>query len=284
MSTAKRRVAILAAAYAGLVIVALLSWLTTHVYVGALAVIPMLYISYYVRPWAALVTAFIAGAVVALLNADMLPSSNVIQAPPLVDVLTLSLALCASVAVSLRLRDISVANELLHGSLLKARRAAERDTLTGLVNRAYFLQALTEAAHHAKPGQRSAVLFCDLDGFKPINDTYGHLIGDNVLRMAAGRLVNTVRAVDVVARLGGDEFGVLVRVLHDGPDEASHMAANIVRAFENPFHLGDERYAVGITIGISVCPDDGAEPEMLVRVADARMYAAKAQKRTRSVI
>ena len=277
-NTAKRRMAILAASYAALVAIAFLAWLTVQFYVGALAVIPVLFISYYLRPAAALATALGTGVVIATLNADVLPGGNVVNVPPLLDILTLSLALAAAVIVTKRLRETSVANDLLHGSLVKARRAAERDALTGIVNRAYFLRRLNECTEHATPAERAAVLFCDLDGFKAVNDRYGHLTGDAVLRMAASRLVNTVRAIDTVARLGGDEFVVLVRVLHDA-GEAVHMASNIEQAFADPFHAENERYNVGITVGISICPDDGTDPETLLRIADARMYHAKEEKR-----
>jgi len=277
-TTAKRRIAILAASYAALVAIALLSWLTVQFYVGALSVIPMLFISYYLRPPAALATALCAGALIAALNADIVPGGDTLNVPPLLDILTLSLALAAVVIVTKRLRETSVANDLLHGSLVKARRAAERDALTGIVNRAYFLRKLSECTAQATPTARAAVLFCDLDGFKAVNDTYGHLTGDAVLRLAASRIVNTVRAIDTVARLGGDEFGVLVRIVHDA-GEAAQMASNIERAFGNPFHAENERYTVGITVGISICPDDGSDPETLLRIADARMYRAKEEKR-----
>jgi len=143
-TTAKRRIAILGASYAALVVIAFLSWLTVQFYVGALSVIPMLFISYYLRPRAALATALGAGALIAALNADVVPGGDTLNVPPLLDILTLSLALAAVVIVTKRLRETSVANDLLHGSLVKARRAAERDALTGIVNRAYFLRKLSE--------------------------------------------------------------------------------------------------------------------------------------------
>lgn len=276
--TAKRRIAIVAASYAALIAIAFLAWLTVQFYVGALSVIPVLFISYYLRPPAALVTALVAGVVIAALNANLMPGGDVLNVPPLLDILTLSLALAAIVIVTKRLRETSLANDLLHGNLVKARRAAERDALTGIVNRDYFMRKLSECTEHSTPTERAAVLFCDLDGFKAVNDTYGHLTGDAVLRMAASRLVNTVRAIDTVARLGGDEFGVLVRVLHDA-GEVAHMASNIEQAFADPFHAENARYKVGITVGISICPDDGTDPETLLRIADARMYRAKEEKR-----
>lgn len=278
MKTAdKRRFAILAASYAALVVIAFMAWIAVHVYVGALSVIPLLFISYYLRPTASLGTAFATGAVITLLDKAIIPHGNWLTLPPLLDGFILTAALCAAVVIARRLREINVANEILRGSLIKARRAAEHDPLTGIVNRAYFRHALGEAAERANATQRVAVLFCDLDGFKAINDTHGHRAGDIVLRMAAARLANTVRAVDVVARLGGDEFGVLVRHVHDA-GEAAHMALNIEHAFRDPFQSEDQRYRIGITVGISICPEDGTDPDTLLHIADARMYRSKRLK------
>jgi len=276
----RRRVAILAAAYLALALIAVLAWLTIDFYVGTIAVIPMLFISYYVRPTIAVLTAFAAGFVIAALRLQVVPHGN-FHVPPVLELFTLSLALCTIVIVVRKLREAYLSNQLLRGSLVQARRAAERDTLTGIVNRGYFLRKLAEAARSASVGKQTAILFCDLDGFKRINDTHGHLVGDTVLRMAAARLGNTVRAQDIVARLGGDEFGVLVMAAHD-ESEPRHMADNIERAFADPFHADNESYKIGITVGISMCPVDGDIPETLLRVADARMYRAKEGKRSKT--
>lgn len=273
----RRATLIIAASYAALVALAFLAYATTHVHVGALAVIPILFIAYYVRPYAALVTAFVTGAAIGLLDHAVPPEVHAFDAPPIIDAFTLSISLCVIVVVANRLRETSTANELLRGSLLKARRAADHDPLTGLLNRTSFMRALEEAITQATDERRTAVLFCDLDGFKRINDAYGHVTGDSVLRMAASRLVNTVRAVDVVGRVGGDEFCILVRGVHDA-DEAAHMSANIERAFADPFHAQSDRYGVGVTAGAAICPDDGRDPQTLLRIADARMYRRKQAK------
>ena len=279
LSAPTRRLYILGGAYGALVLLGYLAFATTHVHVGVLAVVPILFISYYMRPAIALATAFFAGIAFGLLDhsTQILPDRP-FDTQPMADALILSLSLCAIVVVANRLREMSVANELLRGSLVKAQRDAQHDALTGIVNRAYFTQALDGALRHATAARRVAVLFCDLDGFKAVNDTHGHLVGDNVLRMAAARLVNTVRAGDTVARLGGDEFGVLVRLLHEG-DEAVGMAHKIESAFNDPFHAENQRFTIGITVGIGVCPDDAGDAESLLRIADERMYRAKEHKR-----
>jgi diguanylate cyclase (GGDEF)-like protein len=248
------------------------------VHVGALAVIPILFIAYYLRPYASLITAFLTGAVLGLFEHLPAAADHMLEMPPLFDALMLSIALCTVVVVANRLREASTTNELLRGSLVKARRMAERDPLTGIANRAYFTRMLHDAIARATPQRRLGVLFCDLDGFKSINDVHGHPTGDAVLRMAAARLLNTVRSLDVVARLGGDEFAILVQPLRDAA-EARHMAVNIERAFADPFHAESNRHRIGITVGVSLCPDDACDSDALLRIADTRMYALKTAKK-----
>lgn len=273
-----RNLTVLAASYASLPLLAWVAYSTVHIHVGALAVIPILFISFYVRPPAALITAFITGAALGLLDQGPVRGWHLVDFPPAMDALILSAVLCAIVIVANRLREAAAANQVLHGRLIMARRDAEHDGLTGIFNRTYFLRRLEEAVSHGDSGARIAVLFCDLDGFKKVNDTSGHLPGDRLLRLAAERLVNAVRAVDIVARLGGDEFGILAQRVRD-TDETLQMVHNIERAFIDPFHLQDERHTVGITVGVSLYPEDGNRPDALLHIADERMYRAKNAKR-----
>jgi diguanylate cyclase (GGDEF)-like protein len=115
------------------------------------------------------------------------------------------------------------------------------------------------------------VLLLDLDLFKPVNDTYGHEAGDEVLRVTAARLRGAVRPADVVARLGGDEFAVLV---HDTSD-VQGLAQRLEAVVSAPIALGSVTVAVGVSIGQAVHPVDGASFEGLLRVADADMYRVK---------
>lgn len=274
-----RRAGVLAASYASLPLLALLAYVTLDVHVGALAVIPILFISYYVRPNAALLTAFIAGVILGLLDAHPGNAARLVELPRLMDALVLSVCLCTIVLVANRLRAAAAANELLHGRLLKARREAELDALTGIPNRAYFMTRLEQAiARESIGAAHVAVLFCDLDGFKTVNDTRGHLAGDQVLRLAAERLMNAVRANDTVARIGGDEFAILAERVHDG-EEALRMAEKVEQAFIDPFHVHDDRHVIGVTIGVSLYPEDGTRAETLLHIADARMYRRKHAKR-----
>ena len=121
-----------------------------------------------------------------------------------------------------------------------------------------------------KGDSQAGVLFCDLDGFKVVNDTAGHPAGDAVLRLAAERLQHAVR--------GGDEFAVLITPLQPGFD-ADAMAAQIELEFAQPFSVGGRSFNVGITIGCSIAPRDGTSAARLLKLADERMYRTKLEKR-----
>jgi len=158
------------------------------------------------------------------------------------------------------------------------------DSLTGLLNRDSITKRLADLNREnferriTKP--HVAVLFMDLDGFKAINDTYGHDAGDTALIEAASRIQACVRASDAVARLGGDEF---LAVLGNTPDRsaAQAVAAKIDAAFREPFVLGSAQVRLGVSIGIGMFPEDAQDFEGLLRVADQAMYAAKRERRLR---
>ena len=115
----------------------------------------------------------------------------------------------------------------------------------------------------------------DLDGFKAVNDRYGHDAGDELLVAAARRLQASLRASDVVARVGGDEFVVTVSGLHDDP-QAQEIGSHLLEAFAEPFALSQQRNcSVGLTIGYALVPLDGEDAKRLLKRADAAMYAGK---------
>src|SRR5581483_8397637 len=155
------------------------------------------------------------------------------------------------------------------------------DPLTRLANRSAFYHLLDAALVEATAARGPAVLFADLDGFKAVNDRYGHLQGDEVLRQAAERLVGAVRPADHVARHGGDEF--VVALLGLAPDEAaanaSLVAARINKQFERPFVVAGQALSVGVTVGIAAWPADGTTSEELVAAADEAMYRLKQEDR-----
>ena len=155
------------------------------------------------------------------------------------------------------------------------RNLAYHDDLTGLPNRSLLYDRLGLALAHAeREGSRLAVLFVDLDGFKAVNDCFGHDFGDRFLVELATRLRASVRAGDTVARFGGDEFVVLLNSV-TGAEDAALVAAKVRGAVEAPFLRDGHTVEVVASVGIGVYPGDGASPEALVKRADADMYRDK---------
>jgi len=158
-------------------------------------------------------------------------------------------------------------------------RLAQFDSLTGLPNRHLFHDRLLKTVAHARrSGQPMAVLFIDLDRFKLVNDTQGHSAGDKLLKEAAERLAQCVRSGDTVGRFGGDEFGAIVSDLSK-PGDAGVVAQKVLDALAGPFKLDSHDTYVSASIGITLFPADGDNPEALVMNADTAMYRAKEQGR-----
>ncbi|CAA9359126.1 MAG: diguanylate cyclase/phosphodiesterase (GGDEF & EAL domains) with PAS/PAC sensor(s) [uncultured Chloroflexia bacterium] len=161
---------------------------------------------------------------------------------------------------------------------------AFHDTLTGLPNRALFLDRLDHAlARIARAGGQVGVLFLDLDGFKGVNDQLGHVAGDAVLRSVAQRLVPCVRPGDTVARFGGDEFVVLLDALSD-VDAARQVAERIGRGVRAPLHVKGQTLTLTTSIGVAVSQDSNDTPEALLHRADTALYEAKARGKANYVI
>ena len=153
-------------------------------------------------------------------------------------------------------------------------RQAYYDTLTGLPNRMLLQNRLDHAIRTAqRSNERFALLYLDLDRFKIINDSMGHLVGDNLLREASIRLSHCVRTSDTVARLSSDEFVVLAEI--GNSTDAAHIAEKVICDIGVPFHIDDKTLHVGASIGISTFPQDGSDAETLLRNADIAMDAAK---------
>ncbi|MEG4274609.1 MULTISPECIES: CHASE2 domain-containing protein [unclassified Microcoleus] len=152
---------------------------------------------------------------------------------------------------------------------------AYHDALTGLPNRQMFYECLHRSLEIASSTQELvALLFLDLDGFKSINDTLGHNVGDLLLKTVASRLKKCLRGSDTISRLGGDEFTVILPAI-PGREEAAKVAKKICDAIMQPFILEEHTVSVTTSIGISLYPIDGQEPDILVKNADLAMYRAK---------
>lgn len=154
---------------------------------------------------------------------------------------------------------------------------AYQDPLTGLPNRRLFYDRLSQTIEHAKRDKTMlGLMFLDLDGFKNVNDSLGHGVGDALLRSIADRLKKSLRGSDTVGRIGGDEFTVIVEDIQL-PHDVFHVAGNITNSFEKPFKIGDHNLFITTGLGVSFYPDDGTDVDTLVRRADVAMYRAKAE-------
>ena len=175
----------------------------------------------------------------------------------------------------------SANNQLLHDLEerkkveLSIRHMAHHDALTALPNRTLFRDRLTHAMAQAdRYHQKLAVLFLDLDRFKAINDTLGHNVGDQLLKIAAERLSSCVRDCDTVARLGGDEFTVIVDDILEVQD-AAVVAQKILDTLSQPFNLYGHEVFISVSVGITLYPNDDENADNLLRNADSAMYRAK---------
>lgn len=184
--------------------------------------------------------------------------------------------------VAQRTNELRSANEKLKQDLEERKRVeqsvrhmAHHDALTGLPNRALFRDRLTHAMAQAdRYHQILAVLFLDLDRFKAINDTLGHNVGDQLLKMAAERIRSCIRDCDTVARLGGDEFTIIVDDIIEVQD-AAVVAQKILDTLSQPFILHGHEVFISVSIGVTLYPNDDENADNLLRNADSAMYRAK---------
>ena len=192
---------------------------------------------------------------------------------------TITLFTFAILTVTLMLSRFDARTTFLQSSVSKLNgqiiKLATFDTLTDLPNRRTLTEYVERAIRTSRRNRRRfAVLFMDLDGFKTINDSLGHSAGDDVLRAFAQRLLQCVRGVDTVARLGGDEFVVLLEDI-GSPDDAEHIAESVLERMRAGTWMDGQPLHVTPSIGISLYPDDGEDVDVLLKNADAAMYAAK---------
>lgn len=152
---------------------------------------------------------------------------------------------------------------------------AKYDTLTELPNRSYGSERLAlELIRASRTGSKVLVMFIDLDHFKQINDSMGHFVGDEILKLSAQRLQNVARKTDLLARIGGDEFLLVIPDLPDN-DTAKRVASSVLSAFSEPFVWNNHEFFLTGSVGMSVFPDDGDNAEQLLACADMAMYRVK---------
>lgn len=164
-------------------------------------------------------------------------------------------------------QSIEVTNRMSH--------LARHDSLTGLPNRVLLAEQLTQAIGMAsRRGRQLALLFLDLDYFKEINDTYGHAMGDDLLCEIAEDILSCVRATDTVSRLGGDEFVILLTEIKEISD-AAQVAEKLLGKISLPHNISGHELQITLSIGISVYPENGLDPNTLIGNADTGMYSAK---------
>jgi len=190
-------------------------------------------------------------------------------------------------------RSIQVVNEPVpdggwlatHEDITERRRAEERithlahyDALTELPNRTLFHERLKRELSHAAPGRQLAVLYIDIDEFKSVNDSLGHMIGDELLKSVAASLAACARKSDFVARLGGDEFAIIQTGIDD-IDDVMMLVSRIFQAIRSPYQCLGHQVTTDASIGIAMAPRDGSDIDQILKNADLAMYAAKAAGR-----
>lgn len=156
--------------------------------------------------------------------------------------------------------------------------AAHHDPLTGLPNRLLFADRLGQAVARVGRGEMMALLYIDLDRYKPVNDAFGHPVGDLLLKEVANRLGRAKRDTDTVARLGGDEFAIVQTGIRAESDAAA-LARRLVKSVAAPYSIDGHTIVIGATVGIAIAPHHGRDPEELLRNADFALYRCKADSR-----
>jgi diguanylate cyclase (GGDEF)-like protein len=179
--------------------------------------------------------------------------------------------------LKLRFKNLELTRNLLKTNI-RLENLASHDTLTSLPNRASFYEKLANIIATAHQQKKSfAVLFLDLDKFKNINDALGHDTGDQLLVLAAARLKEVIRPMDIACRLGGDEFILLLADI-ESTETAGQVAAAVCKAFKSPIRVKNHELVITMSIGISIYPQDGVEAEVLIKKADTAMYGVKGEK------
>ena len=276
----------MAYAVLAIAVMAFADFYNPNIRLGPLAVVPLLVIAYNTAPRNAFLIALAATALFGIIDySTLLQQSYNIETMP-VDTGVLGIALCSIVVTAVLLRRETERREQLQRVLERSlreehaeRERARTDPLTGVMNRRGFEEALEVAARgDGFAGRSAAIIFADVNGLKRINDSYGHDVGDEILRTVATRITGAVRAEDVVARIGGDEFVVLCGAGAQRRLDADRIAAHIAAALGDPILVGERAHYISASLGSAIAPEDGTSGAELLRVADRRMYERKAAR------
>jgi len=218
------------------------------------------------------------GAVTLELDPRVLPANHALDRHLLAVLVAGCAAATLLIGIVLAFADRQVAASKL-AAAEQAAAAALQDALTGLPNRRHLQETLNRALANASPSAPLAVVAVDLDRFKPVNDLYGHAVGDELLVRIGHILSNEAGEGGFVARLGGDEFVLLLS--YDSEDALIDRLGALAAKFDEPMPLQDNEVAVGATLGVALAPADGVEADVLMRRADVALYRAKGDGRGR---
>lgn len=173
------------------------------------------------------------------------------------------------------IQRLTTVSKKLAEELRKANYAATHDALSGLTNRAYYFQRLEDKVNEAKRyNERFIVMYLDLDGFKKVNDTWGHHSGDVILQAVSKRFLKVLRRSDIVGRLGGDEFSLILHSV-DKNFDVNKFSQRLIDIIAEPILVDEKSIQVTASIGVSLFPDDGDNAEQLINSADESMYVSK---------
>lgn len=255
---------------------AMRAWVTTS---GAALALLFGWVGWLAAGWIARPLQAIAGAADRMRQGDR--AAVIPNVGGVVEIRQLSLALRELVdGLTASNAALAVSNE----ALARMSDIAHQDRLTTLPNRRYFEQYLEAATAHARAGGgKIAVLYIDLDGFKPINDNLGHDAGDEVLRQVAARLASSLRQNVVAARIGGDEFAAVLTAPADKHFDLNELPPRIIAAINEPIRLQQETAHVGCSIGVAMWPDHGQDLQTVLKHADSALYEAKRRGKNRAV-
>ena len=274
-------------AVASLFVLAIVDYHFAQIELAPIAAIQLLLIAYYGGVWPALLSAVLVAVLFGYIDHTPIAGDRIGAYSFPVDSAVMAVTFCTIVLVAGRLRQEDRRRIELQGALAIARRSeltahlmALTDKLTGLMNRRGFdLELATITSERRASSSGIGVIFLDVDDFKSINDTYGHKVGDAVLKTSAGRIAESVRSDDMVARIGGDEFVILCHGTASQEMPTQQIADKISLAFASPMSVGQLSLDVSLSIGIAYAPKDGTEVDVLLEIADKRMYDAKSARK-----